>query len=240
MKKLMIFLLIGCLSALLLAGCNGDHIAEVSQPEESVVSEATMTTPTKAEVESARALVLEGMDESEKTALTEFIKTANRSFEQVCLGDTSFEDLSDQDSLYWNKFVTKGTEVQIGWAYEAEVDKEAVCRDENLTEEAFYQRYGNKVVVDVTYDLYDFAEKIEAIKDTVQNEALRTDLQTMATLAREAQEQREVKNFRQILEILHDMDYFLLRYGLELEPTFTDAYDRSYLTTYNGTLTIYQ
>lgn len=78
------FLLIGCLSASLLAGCNGDSMAEVSQPEESVVSEAT--------------------------------------------------------------------------------------------------------------------------KDTVQNEALRTGLQKMATLARDVQNQREAKNLRQILEILHDMD----------------------------------
>lgn len=46
----------------------------------------------------------------------------------------------------------------------------------------------------------------EATKDTVQNEALRTGLQKMATLARDVQNQREAKNLRQILEILHDMD----------------------------------
>ncbi len=244
MKKIVLFLLTGCLAAGLLAGCGAGAPAEDTGLESTVseVTEEKAFKPTQAEVEAARALALEGMSEAEVTRITEFVKTANRAFESICLGDLDiqFEQLSDKDALYWNRFVTKGKEVQIGWMYDAELDKAAICRDENLTEEEFYEKYAAEIITDVEYDLNDLAAKLEELKSAVHNEALRTDLQTLADLARETQAERKYENFQLMLDLLHDMDYFLLRYGPSMAPTFEDPYDQSYLTTYNGTLTIYQ
>lgn len=242
MKKIVLFLLTGCLAAGLLAGCGAGASAEDTGLESTVseVTEEKAFKPTQTEVEAARALALEGMSEAEVTRITEFVKTANRAFESICLRDNWFEDLSDPDNLYWNRFVTTGDEVHIGWAYDAEVDKEAICREENLTDDQFYQQYAEKVVVEVEHDLLDLAEKLEEIRDTVKNESLRADLQTLIDLAKDTYDNRKVENLEQMLKILHDMDYFLLRYGPSMAPTFEDPYDQSYLTTYNGTLTIYK
>lgn len=241
MKKIVIFLLAGCMAASLLAGCGAGAPAEDTVLESTVseVTEEKISTPTMAEVEAARALALEGMSEAEVDRITEFMKTTNRAFESICLRDNWFADLSDPENLYWNRFVTTGEKVHIGWAYDAEVDKDSICREENLTDDEFYQLYANAVYVEVEYDLHDLAEKLEEIRATVNNEALRTDLQTLIDLAKDTYENRKVENLEQMLKILHDMDYFLLRYGPSMAPTFEDPYDQSYLTTYNGTLTIY-
>lgn len=76
---------------------------------------------------AARELALEGMSEEEAERLTENIKTANLVLEQAYMYDNIFGKLEDKDSLYWNYFDQTG-EIQIGWAYEGDIDKKEVMK----------------------------------------------------------------------------------------------------------------
>ena len=51
------------------------------------------------------------------------------------------------------------------------------------------------------------------MKATVQNEALRNDLQQIIDQTALAAETHEMEYANNIYRLLHDMDYFLLRYG---------------------------
>ena len=172
--------------------------------------------PTKKEVLAMRELVLDGMSDDEKERLTENIKVANLQMEYAYLNDNIFDKLSDKDSLFWNYFDQKG-DIQIGWAYE-----------------------GNKKPV-MEYNRFDGANFVELIQDmqkSVQNESLSADLQQLIDLTNLAIETHEVEYANEIYKILHDLDYFLLRYGIEDVGKYTK--DGSVVAKYYGVLMVYE
>lgn len=128
-------------------------------------------------------------------------------------------------------------EIQIGWAYDGEVDMEAVCRQEDLTEEEFCAKYGTPVVTENRYDADAFIALIEKLKGPVQNEALKTDLQEIVDLTELAKNTHVMEYANSLYQKIHDLDYFLLRYG----PADVGPYveDDSTITKYYGTLSVY-
>ena len=182
-----------------------------------------------------RELVLDGMSDDEKERLTENIKVANLQMEYAYLNDNIFDKLSDKDSLYWNYFDQKG-DIQIGWAYEG--NKKTVMNEEGITESEFYQKYGEPVMEYNRFDGANFVELIQDMQKSVQNERLSADLQQLIDLTNLAIETHEVEYANEIYKILHDLDYFLLRYGIEDVGKYTK--DGSVVAKYYGVLMVYE
>ena len=132
--------------------------------------------------------------------------------ESAYLYDDIFGKLSDENSLYWNYFDEKG-DIQIGWA-----DDEPVM---------VYNRF----------DATNFINLIEDMQKSVHNEMLVADLQQLIDLTALAAETHEMEYANQIYKILHDLDYFLLRYGIENVGVYTQ--DRSVVSKYYGVLQVY-
>lgn len=193
--------------------------------------------PFKEEVEAMRELVLEGMSDEEIERLTENIKAANLGLEAAYLNDDIFGKLSDKDSMYWNYFDKKG-DIQIGWEYDgtyseikSTMEKEGISRDE------FFEKYGSPVITYNRFDAANFVNLIQDMQKSIHNDMLTADLQQLIDLTILAQETHEMEYANQIYKILHDLDYFLLRYGIEDVGMYTR--DRSTVAKYYGVLAVY-
>ncbi len=193
--------------------------------------------PSKEEVIAMRETVLEGMSEEEIERLTENIKVANLQMESAYLYEHIFDKLSDQESLYWNYFTQKG-EIQIGWSYEGSaVERKAIMADERISESEFYEKYGEPVMDYNRFDATNFIELIADMQKSVHNELLIADLQQLMDLTRLAEETHEMDYVNSIYKILHDLDYYLLRYGSEDVGMYT--LDDSVVSEYYGVLAVY-
>ena len=171
-------------------------------------TEAEPVAPTKEEVLAMRELVLEGMSEEEISRLKENIKIANLQMERAYLYDDIFAKLDDPESLYWNYFDEKG-EIQISET------------------ETVYNRFNAE----------NFINLLEDTQSSVQNEKLWNDLQQIIDQTELAAETHEMEYANNIYKLLHDMDYYLLRYGPEDVGIYTQ--DRSTISKYYGVLTVY-
>lgn len=244
MKKTVTIVLL--LSIIALSGCTTDEKNTSAETEISTETESNderteeedsePEPPEREEVLAARELALEGISEEEAERLTENIKTANMVLEQAYMYDNIFGKLEDKDSLYWNYFDQTG-EIQIGWAYEGDIDKKEVMEEENLTEEEFYSKYGSPVVEENHYDAEAFAELLADMKSTVNNENLQNDLQQIIDNTKLAAETHEMEYANNIYKLVHDMDYFLLRYGPDDVGSYVQ--DKSMISRYYGTLSFY-
>lgn len=206
---------------------------EVNNRENNVQIEPA--APTKEDVFAMREKVLGGMTDDEKERLTENIKVANLQMERAYLNDNIFKKLEDKDSLYWNYFDQKG-DIQIGWTYDS--NKKAVMNEEGITENEFYQKYGEPVIVYNRFDGVNFVELIQDMQKSVHDEKLYADLQQLIDLTNLATETHEMECANDIYKILHDMDYFLLRYGIEDVGKYTQ--DGGVVAKYYGVLKVYQ
>lgn len=242
-----------------IVGCSQKKENTINVPEESTIQQDTMTesesenaiadttttnddteiqVPSKEEVLAMRELVLEGMTDEETERLTENIKVANLQLESAYLNDNIFEKLSDKDSLYWNYFDQKG-DIQIGWSYDGNYsDIKKVIDEEGITKNEFYEKYGEPVIQYNRFDADNFIDLIEDMQKPVQNELLVADLQQLIDLTSLAAETHEMEYANEIYQILHDLDYFLLRYGIEDVGKYT--IDKSIVSTYYGVLEVYK
>lgn len=192
--------------------------------------------PSQDEVLAARELALEGMTSEQIERLTELITGANMWWEYGYLYENIFSKLEDPDGLTWNYFDQTG-EIHIGWAINADLDPEAVCAEENITKDEFYAKYGARAVTNNPYNADDFISWLEDIIAGVQNEYLRADLQYIADETQLAKEGHVMEHANNAYKMLHDMDYFLLRYGPVDVGQFVR--DKSTVSKYYGMLSIY-
>lgn len=262
MKKVKLLLILICIS--MLTACRGEG-NDVTEAETGNDSQADFTVemteeleasaervqdtsaanetsgsiaPTKEQVLAAREAVLEGMTTEQTERLTENIKVANIQMEQAYLYDNIFGRLEDQNSLYWNYFDQKG-DIQIDWAYEGDYfTAEEIQEKENLTKDEFYRKYGTPVIVYNRFDADNFIDLIAELRESVQNEQLREDLQNLIDETALAKDTHDMEHVNNIYKILHDMDYYLLRYGIEDVGIYVN--DTSILSKYYGVLTVYQ
>ena len=198
----------------------------VSEGSGSDIEYAKNYVPTEENVLAARQQATEGMSQQQVERLTEVIKDENL-----------FEKLSDPNSLYWNYFHQTG-EIQIGWAVDGSIDIDAVCKREKLSLEEFYAKYGTPVVATNFYDADGFIDLLSEMKSSVQNEDLKSELQDLIDQTKQAKETHRMEIVNDIYKKLHDLDYFLLRYG----PIDVAKYvkDDSTVSKYYGTLSFYQ
>lgn len=193
--------------------------------------------PMKEEVLATRAEVLEGMSEAEIERLTENIKVANLCMESAYLNDNIFEKLEDGESLYWKCFDEKG-EIQVGWEYNGDrQEMKEIMDQEGLSVEEFCAMYGTPVTMYNRFDAESFIDLIEEMKSSVKNEKLQKDLQQIIDETGSAADTREVEHAYRVYQLLHDMDYYLLRYGVEDVGKYVQ--DISTVSRYYGVLTVY-
>lgn len=237
-----------CILSAFLIGCSpvdksaeeAPKVVSAAVPEETEPAGKPLPPPAapgKEEVLAAREKALEGMSQEQIERLNEVIIAANLKLESGYLNDNIFEKLEDPDSLVWNYFDQTG-EIQIAWAYDGNLDMDAVCKQEGLTEEEFYNKYGTKVSTTNTCTADDFISLMNELETGVQNETLKADLQYMAD-EMESAKGHVVEHVNNVYKKLHDLDYFLLRYGPEVFDSYASNYDKSTVSRYYGTLSIY-
>lgn len=204
--------------------------------ENAIYEKRELEPPNKERVLSMREKVLENMSEDEVQRLTDIIKMANLVLENANLNENLLNKLEDKNNLYWNYFDKTG-EIQIGRSYEGDIPIEERMKEEGLTEEEVYSLYGTIVIAYNNYDAKAFADLIREMKNTVTNIDLQNDLQQVIDEAEAAAETHEVEHVEKIYKLLHDMDYYLLRYAPEDVGPYVD--DKSTIMKYYGALTVY-
>lgn len=233
---------------LLLTGCGGQPGANRPAESDAAVTDTVQEssapssqptprpTPTESEVLEMRERVLRGLSEEEINTLTNLIKQSNYWWEREYLYGNIFGLLSDPRSPTWNYFHETG-DIQIGWAYEGSLDKDAICAQEGLTEWEFYEKYGTGVNTYNECDADGFIALVQEAGAPVQDAGLKQDLQYIVDQTRLAKETHDVDHANNLYKALHDMDYFLLRYGpKDVGPYVSDA---STVTKYYGMLSVY-
>lgn len=205
--------------------------------QEPVATPTPLPSIPKEEVQAMRETVLESMSEEDATALSTLIKRASTNIEQKKLRENYFKILSDPDSLSWQSFEKSG-DLEFGLEYRGSAaEQKRIMKEENLTEEAFLEKYGTTQTVYNPYSGEDFAQMLLDRQKTVQNEALRQDLQTVIDEVRLAAETHDVSHVIAMYNVLHDLDYFLLNYRLDTEGAY--IVDKSTVGQYFGTLAVY-
>ena len=157
--------------------------------------------------------------------------------ESAYLNDNIFAKLESADHSYWQYFDEKG-DIQVGWVYDgSRQEMKEIMDKENLSLNEFMYGYGTPIIVYNRFDAENFAALLEEMKETVQNEKLQNDLQKIIDETILAAETHEVEHAYNIYKLLHDMDYYLLRYGLEDVGKY--VHDISTISKYYGVLSVY-
>lgn len=188
-----------------------EESASGSEDEEKLQANRT---PSKTEVVRMREMVLEGMTEEEIKRLKTNIKDFNAIWESRYFYSDIFEELEDPESLSWNYIDARG-DIAIGVAENS---------DGTTQEVIAYNRFDAESLVEIIADM----------QKSVENEALYHQLQTLIDEINLASQTHDVEHVKNMFYMLHDLDYFLLRYGIEDVGKYTD--DATFVATYYGTL----
>ena len=203
--------------------------------------------PSKETVLERRNACLQGMSEEDITRLTENIKVANLAMEYSYLYDRLFERMADPEDLYWNYVDQKG-DIQIGYSLEQEaVDawKEYSQNAEEITDmdsywkayQQYEEEHGQPVYTYNRFDADNFIALMEEMKGLLKNDTLAADLDQLIENTRQAKETHDVTYIKEIYYILHDMDYYLLRYAPDDVASFVQ--DKGRIAVYYGALQVY-
>ena len=214
--------------------------AEATEPPEKEI-----TAPTKEQVLAAREQALAGMTEEQIDRLYTVIQGANGWWERQYLWNDIFDFLEDPNDPAWNYFDQTG-QINGQWSYTGdEYDKDAISEimeREGLSWTAFCEKYGtaetlSELIVNNEYDADDFIEILADVQNGVQNVDLKNDLQTLIDKTALARDTHDMHAADDLFKTLHDMDYYLLRYGPE--DIGEDVIDTSFVSKYFGMLSIY-
>lgn len=94
-----------------------------------------------------------------------------------------------------------------------------------------------QVLAENRYAADAFVSVISGLKATVRSGLLDEDFDRLTELCGKAKETHEVRYAVEMYHMLHDLDYFLLRYGMtDVEP-FVE--DKSTLFVYYGALSVW-
>ena len=205
--------------------------------------------PTKGQVLAAREEALEGMTQEQIDRLTQVIVGQNQWWEREYLGNI-LTRLDDPDDLAWNYFEQTG-DIDVGTStvYSPPEgvkgdDILAVMDQEGITWEEYCKKYG---VVEPgivggysKYSVDEIVSMIDQLRDSVRNEDLRTDLAYLANQILWARQTHHMLYVSNMFKLLHDMDYYLLRYGPADQPSTDTGYGvPSVVSNYYGMLTVY-
>lgn len=206
--------------------------ADTSPESEQIV------IPSKEKVYSMREQVLHGMTEEEQTKLTETIKNANLAMESDYLYYDIFEKMADPEDLNWNRLEQTG-EIQIGWGFDEEIlEKYSSGMTYKEFENQYAEQYGTQVIMDNPVDADKFVEIMQKMQNSLQSDLLTADFDNLVRNMQLAKETHNVEYLEEVYHILHDMDYFLLRYGPEDVAKYGSS--PSLAAKYFGALQIYK
>lgn len=174
------------------------------------------------------------MSDEDINRITVTIANANLQLESYYLYGSLFSDLKAPDSLQWNLFHETG-EVQIVWTHDSDLCYKDYAN--KMTKDEFYETFGTKVLAYNYYTADDFIRIMQELRDSINSDMLTADFNTLIYEMECAKEDHDVGHIYNIYYILHDMDYFLLRYGPEDVGKYT--IDDTTVTQYYGVLKIY-
>lgn len=244
MKKISIPVLLICL---LFSGCTQKSNDDVEQESENTTQENITAAedestpeiseehpPRKELVEETRKIVLEGMTQEEIDRLNGVIKNGNLILENLFMFGNWGNLLLDPKGPTWNLFEQTG-ETVMGYALEEE--QVEPWESSGMSFNEFGALYGSEVIYDNPYDAEYGIAVFSELKESVHNEDLKKDLDNIIMNFQKAKETHDIKYVKDLYHILHDMDYFLLRYGWEDVGKYVQ--DRSTLEIYYDVLTCY-
>ena len=104
-----------------------------------------------------------------------------------------------------------------------------------------YQQYeeehGQPVYAYNRFDADNFIALMEEMKGLLKNDMLTADLNQLIENTRQAKETHDVTYIKEIYYLLHDMDYYLLRYAPDDVAAFVQ--DKGRIAVYYGALQVY-
>lgn len=191
--------------------------------------------PDKNTVLSIRSAALAGMDSKDVERLKTIICNANLRLEALLIFGDLQDHLTDPNDGYWNYLEQTG-EIITGYSYKTEdwEKKDSL----GLTDEEFQQQYGEPVYAHNDYDAKAILRLLEELKLSIYNDAFSQDFDILIELVQKAKETHDVNCVINIYRILHDMDYYLLRYGPEDLGKYVQ--DKSTILKFYGVLEDYK
>ena len=248
-RRILQMLLLLCLM-LLLTACNKNtkdeeavtikELEEASDESEEhetgeaqeVEKEEAPQRPSMEEVLAMRQAVTQGMSEEEIARITDYIKVANLAMEKGYLYESLFERMEDPEDLYWN-YVDQEGWIQIEW----DIAKKPYVAASGLSRREWGEKYGEPVFIYNHYNADSFIVLMEKLRDSLQTELLKADFDYLISCMQLAKDTHDVEYMLEIYRVLHDMDYFLFRYGIEDMGNYVD--DISTISKYYGVLSVY-
>lgn len=249
-QRILVMCMVVCTS-IFLAACGGDsplivddsvqtsRVAPVQSEETEDNTEAaeqteeTVKRPSKEEVMAMREAVEEGMSEEEISRITENIKVANSVLERAYLYEDLSKRLADPEDLAWNYIDQKG-DIQVGWTLYGAPDYDA---SSGLTYGEYQEKYQEPVMTYNRFDADNFIDLMTEMRDSLKTELLKEDFDHLIDYTKLAKDTHDAEYINEIYHILHDMDYFLFRYGIEDVGKYVK--DTSTVGKYYGALSVY-
>lgn len=208
--------------------------------------------PSEEETEELREVALQGMKEEEISELSDYLKTYHNWLEGKLLYDDWETALLDKESLEWN-FIDESGTVLAGWTLEWDWDPENY--PETAEEERAYmkerypeygeisldelgEKYGEPYYEENRYGAEAVAQRVNELTASAENEVFQKDVEALCTALQQAKETHEAEYVMQAHEIVHDMEYFLLRYSPRDVAPYTR--DKSLSSRYYGALEVWK
>lgn len=213
----------------------GEENVSSVETESSAETQLEVKAPSKEEVLAMRDVVFQEMSDSEIERVKENIKIANITLERGYFYDRLFKRLEDPEDLYWN-YIEQAGEIQIGWELEEGIQYNPDSTD--LTEEQFMEKFGAKVITFNRFDADNFVDLMTELRDSFHEDVIKTDFDNLIYNMQMAKENHASAYIEEIYRIVHDMDYFLFRYGPEDVGIYME--DASTVYKYYGVLNVYQ
>lgn len=198
-------------------------------------SAAELFFPSEEEVKEVREIALKGMHEEERKALTTYVKDYHNWLEYRLLYEDWEAQLSNKESIVWN-FFDKTGEVVAGYALEK--DAENYPEFGKLTLKELAQKCGEPYYEENRYGSERVVERMRELTASAEDEAFCADVEALCKALLQAKDTHEVDYVKQAHEILHDMEYFLLRYSPKDVAPYTK--DKSLSCNYYGVLEVWR
>lgn len=197
--------------------------------------DAEMQTPKNSVVIATRQVALEGMNPDDINRLKNIIKSANLSLEYLYINSLLEYRFSDPQSYYWRYLEQTGEFIQDYLYFEGMEEQGKAL---GLSKEEIEQQFGEPIYANNEYDAERIIQLLQELQNTIHNETFKQNFINMAEYVQKAKETHDVNYILNIYRILHDMDYYLLRYGPEDVGPYVE--DTSTIDIYYGILEDYK
>lgn len=206
--------------------------------------------PTEEETEEVREVALRGMSGEETEAFTDYLKMYHNWLEAKLLYDDWETRLYDKESAAWN-FIDQSGTVEAGWTLEWDPESHLKTAEEQraymkekypeygeISLEALSRKYGEPYYQENHYGADTVIQRVNELTVSAENEAFRRDVESLCTALQQAKDTHEADCVMQAHEIVHDMEYFLLRYSPRDVAPYTQ--DKSLSGRYYGALEVWK